>query len=466
MKNYIVYALIFALSLPLFQSCSKDDDGAGSGPAHDRITFALTSEAPVAEYPGTQVSYTFTVEYPAGLSQVVATLDGKEIENSKQVYEDAPVSATYEFRYTLLASQSGQTVDFVFTATGADGYEGSIDYPVYVYASQADVDIVLPDDAPTEVDIEAQPKLAFDVNISAAAGLMKIRTLKNGEAIESLTKTEGFTSSKTDVYAFEYEPTAGDVGQTVTFTFEVTDNDGNLVTADYAVNFIRAASTELDEYYGVNVGLNRCTSYGPFLDVDACQVYTVADGYEKCADIDIVLFWSGNASTIGMAVCGANTTNASTIYNATTVTAMGGVADGAGGRRAAGGGGRTGDGGPRGNDRRGAAVDDRAGGCHAAGGQVGREIGAGVEGIGAGAAEGRRDQRRILAAVLIDCGAAVCCDHRLDRRGLAVVRVAGGVDGVFQGPGLDGQARHQAHKEQDAQCFLHNDSFPFPFGTH
>ena len=329
MKNYIVYALIFALSLPLFQSCSKDDDGAGSGPAHDRITFALTSEAPVAEYPGTQVSYTFTVEYPAGLSQVVATLDGKEIENSKQVYEDAPVSATYEFRYTLLASQSGQTVDFVFTATGADGYEGSIDYPVYVYASQADVDIVLPDDAPTEVDIDAQPKLAFDVNISAAAGLMKIRTLKNGEAIESLTKTEGFTSSKTDVYAFEYEPTAGDVGQTVTFTFEVTDNDGNLVTADYAVNFIRAASTELNEYYGVNVGLNRCTSYGPFLDVDACQVYTVADGYEKCADIDIVLFWSGNASTIGMAVCGANTTNASTIYNATTVTAMGGVADGA-----------------------------------------------------------------------------------------------------------------------------------------
>lgn len=108
MKNYIVYALIFALSLPLFQSCSKDDDGAGSGPAHDRITFALTSEAPVAEYPGTQVSYTFTVEYPAGLSQVVATLDGKEIENSKQVYEDAPVSATYEFRYTLLASQSGR----------------------------------------------------------------------------------------------------------------------------------------------------------------------------------------------------------------------------------------------------------------------------------------------------------------------------------------------------------------------
>lgn len=328
MKNYIVYALIFALSLPTFESCSKDDDRAGSGPAHDRITFALTSEAPVAEYPDTQVSYTFTVEYPAGLSQIVAMIDDKEIENSKQIYEDAPVSAIYEFRYTLLASQSGQTVDFVFKATGADEYEGSIDYPVYVYASQADIDITLPDDAPTEVDIDALQKLAFDVNISAAAGIMKIRTLKNGEAIEALTKTDGFTTSKTDIYAFEYEPTAGDVGQTVTFTFEVTDNDGNLVTSDYAVDFIRAASAELDEYYGINVGLNRCTSYGPFLDVDACQVYTVADGYEKCADIDIVLFWSGNASTIGMAVCGANTTNASTIYNATTITTMGGVADG------------------------------------------------------------------------------------------------------------------------------------------
>lgn len=329
MKNYIVYALFLALSLPVFFSCSKDDDGTGPDQTHDRITFALTSEAPVAEYPGTQVSYTFTVEYPAGLSQIVAMLDGKEIENSKQIYEDAPVSVTYDFRYTLLASQSGQTVDFVFKATGADGYEGSIDYPVYVFASQADVDIELPDDAPTEVDIFSQTELAFNVKISAAAGLMKIRTLKNGEAIEALTKTEGFTSSKTDVYAFEYKPTAGDVGQTVTFTFEVTDNDGNLVTSDYAVKFIRAASTELDEYYGINVGLNRCTSYGPFLDADACKVYTVADGYEKCADIDIVLFWSNNPGTQGLAVCGANMQNASTIYNAATITDMGGVAEGA-----------------------------------------------------------------------------------------------------------------------------------------
>lgn len=310
-------------------SCSSDDDGANDGTAHERVKFTLESEAPVAEYPNAQVGYTFTVEYSAGVSQIVTTIDGVEVEGSRQVYDDAPVTATYEFRYTLQVSQAGQTVDFVFTATGADGYESSIDYPVYVYAAQADVDIVLPDDAPTEVDIDAQPVLSFDVNISAAAGLMKIRTLKNDTAIDALTKTSGFTTDKTDVYAFSYEPTAGDVGQTVRFTFEVTDNDGNLVTADYSVDFVRAASTELDEYYGVNVGLNRCTAYGPFLDVDACQVYTVAEGYEKCADIDIVLFWSNNSSTIGMAVCGANTSNASTIYNASTVTAMGGVADGA-----------------------------------------------------------------------------------------------------------------------------------------
>lgn len=308
--------------------CNQNDDGAESDAAHERIVFTLASEAPVAEYPGAQIGYTFTVEYSAGVSQVVTTIDGIEIENSRQEYPDAPASTTYEFRYSLLTAQAGQTVDFVFTATGADGHVCSIDYPVYVYAARAEIDIVVPDNAPSEVNIDAQPELAFDVNVSAASGLMKIRTLKNDTAIESLTKTAGFTTDKTDVYAFRYEPTSGDMGQTVKFTFEVTDNDGNLFTTDYTVNFVRTASSELDEYYGIPVGFNRCTSYGPYLDVDACQIYTVADGYEKCADIDVVLFWSNNATTIGMAVCGANTSNASTIYNASTMTAMGGVADG------------------------------------------------------------------------------------------------------------------------------------------
>lgn len=305
-------------------SCS-DDNYSLDSVRTDKIVFTLTSDAPVAEYPTEQIGYTFRIAYPKGIVKVVATLDGEEIDGSVCEYGDAPVEADYNFRYTLLASQAGQTVDFVFTATGADGYSQSTDYPVYVYAKQPDIKIAIPEDAPSESDVADE--LSFVVKISSENDLMKIRTLKNNIPIDGLTKTAGFTEPNADDYVFTYMPAAADTGQTVNFSFEVTDAEGNLVAADYAVKFVRPASDEIDEYYGINLGFHRCTSYGPFLSTADGAVYTVAEGNEKCADIDIVAFWSANSTTIGMAVCAANTGNASTIYNAATMTALGGESD-------------------------------------------------------------------------------------------------------------------------------------------
>lgn len=305
-------------------SCS-DDDYAAETVRTDKIVFTLTSDVPVAEYPTEQIGYTFRIAYPKGIAKVVAMLDGKEIEGSVCEYADAPAEADYNFRYTLLASQAGQTVDFVFTAFGADGYSQSTDYPVYVYAKQPDIKIAIPEDAPSESDVAAE--LSFVVKISSENDLMKIRTLKNNVPIDGLTKTAGFTEPNADDYAFSYTPAIADTGQTVNFSFEVTDVEGNLVATDYSVRFVRPASDEIDEYYAVNLGFHRCISYGPFLSTATGEVYTVAEGNEKCADIDIVVFWSANATTIGMAVCAANTGNASTIYNATTISVMGGESD-------------------------------------------------------------------------------------------------------------------------------------------
>ena len=322
--KYIKFIMPLLALLPTMTACNDDDDAAQTE-RRDKMVFTLTSDAPVAEYPTEQIGYTFRISYPKGVASVFATLDGQEIEGSKCEYEDTPVEAEYTFRYTLLASQAGQTVDFVFTAVGADGYSHSTDYPVYVYAKQAEIEIAIPEDAPAAADVAEE--LSFVVGVSSATDLMKIRTLRNNVPLDALTKTSGFVTPKTDDYAFSYTPAVADTGQTVVFTFEVTDADGNLVSADYAVEFVRPASTEIDEYYAVSIGFNRCTSYGPYLSVANGAVYTIAEGYEKCAEIDIVLFWSNNATTKGMAICGADTSNAATIYNAATMTAMGGGSD-------------------------------------------------------------------------------------------------------------------------------------------
>ena len=82
MKN-IGLTFISLFALLSFGSCSSDDDGTNDSAAHERVKFTLESEAPVAEYPNAQVGYTFTVEYSAGLSRIVTTIDGVEVEGSR-----------------------------------------------------------------------------------------------------------------------------------------------------------------------------------------------------------------------------------------------------------------------------------------------------------------------------------------------------------------------------------------------
>ena len=109
----------------------------------------------------------------------------------------------------------------------------------------------------------------------------------------------------------------------------------------------------------------------------------------------------------------------------------------------------------RGHGDPGAAVDNGTLAHHIAGGQIGGQRGAGVQGVGAGRAEGGRDQGRVLAHVHVEHLAPVSRNHRLDGGGRAVLRVAGAVDVIFQGAGGDGQGQRQAQQGKKSGQFLH-----------
>ena len=113
----------------------------------------------------------------------------------------------------------------------------------------------------------------------------------------------------------------------------------------------------------------------------------------------------------------------------------------------------------RDKDRGGGAVDRRAGGGHGSGRQVGGEGRPGVQGIGAGGTESRRDQGGVFADVLILPCPSIRGDDRLKGGGGAVVRIARCVDGILQRSRRargNCQGGGQAHQAEKRTQFFHS----------
>lgn len=229
MKKFMAaYAACLAASLALL-SCGTS--GTEPESVHPRPKFELMNTAPVASYPEDNVRYAFSISFPDGLRSVETRVDGSPVEGSLVEYPDCPAEVDYVFTYTFDASQVGQTVDFVFIAECADGYRASVDYPVYVRSVSETVTVALPEGLESEAIVG--DALSFDVTVSAGYPISKIRTLKNGTEIESLTKTSGFSEPKSDAYHFSYVLLKEDGGKELTLTFEASDNKGNVGIAEY-----------------------------------------------------------------------------------------------------------------------------------------------------------------------------------------------------------------------------------------
>ena len=256
-KNIFLSLLlaIFALA-----SCKPDGlEGAGDNTPVERITFTLNSDEPVIAAPDEEVTYNFKIAYSEGLASAKTSLNGEVIEGSEITWNDAPVEADYTFSYTVKGSQFGETLDFVFTATGINGYTSSVDYALWVTANAVEFTANIPEDAPAQ--IYSNVTVGFEVSIECGNILKSIVVTKNGEAFASKTD---FTTEKTFKYPFSYTPAAEDIGKDNEFHFVVTDVKGNIAEAYYTVSVIKADAVGkmlYEEIFDTSMSISNTTEY-------------------------------------------------------------------------------------------------------------------------------------------------------------------------------------------------------------
>ena len=110
-----ILTVVAALSVA---ACDTGDYGSDFQRPDNLMTFEFVGDEPVIAAPDEEVFYSLKVSYSKGLASMSVSLDGEVIEGSEKTWDDAPLEAEYSFNYIVKGSQFGQTLDFVFTATG------------------------------------------------------------------------------------------------------------------------------------------------------------------------------------------------------------------------------------------------------------------------------------------------------------------------------------------------------------
>ena len=231
--NLLLMALLAVFS---FLSCDTEDYDNVGKERTDLVSFTFVGDEPVVAAPDEEVYYTFKVAYPKGLSCIAAYLDGKKVEGSERVWDDAPIECDYSFSYVVKGAEFGQTLDFVFTAVGVDGYMQSVDYPLWVSANEVEFTLSLDENIPTKV--YSNESVQFELNVTCGNVLKSFVVTKNG--LDFYSKNDFGATDKALKYTFAYSPVLDDVGQTVEFHFVATDVKGNIAEAYYIVEVVKA----------------------------------------------------------------------------------------------------------------------------------------------------------------------------------------------------------------------------------
>ena len=236
-----ILTLVAALSVA---ACDSEEYDAGVQRPANLMTFEFAGDEPIMAAPDEEVFYSFKVSYAKGLASMSVSLDGEQLEGSLMTWEDAPLEAEYNFNYLVKGSQFGQTLDFVFTATGVDGYRQSVDYPLWISAIDVEFIVALPENLPAE--IYSNENVSCEVSLACGNVLKSLIVTKNGADYDS--KTDFGNTEKTFKYSFVYTPSQEDINKDVTFHFVATDVKGNVAEAYYTVT-VHKADVVIKELY-------------------------------------------------------------------------------------------------------------------------------------------------------------------------------------------------------------------------
>src|SRR5690606_39762499 len=101
-----------------------------------------------------------------------------------------------------------------------------------VEEAPVNIEIMMPDDAPSTVNLEES--FEFDVSVISELDIVEISTWLNNQVIAPLTKTE-FENPLIDSYRFAYTTVNDDAGTNLNFTIQVKDAGGNVKKVEYTV---------------------------------------------------------------------------------------------------------------------------------------------------------------------------------------------------------------------------------------
>lgn len=315
----IFKSMVMLMLLVIGASCIEDSAGTQVEP---KFMVSLENEVPAVTYPSVTLDFSFSLSYEGGLSEAYISMNGLEMEGTRTVFDGAPETAVLNFSYTVKDSEAGTTVDVVVNMVGADGALGRWDVPVFVRAAKPDIRVILPENTPLEFDVKKELSLEVDV-VSGTTDLKSISVYKGAELMETI-ESEGFDTPRSLKYMFTYTAPKYEAGAPVVFRIEVMDVNGNIVSHEFSITFVKPPLVELYEYTAVQMGMNKNMEFGQCLDLFSGTVYKLAGVGEKCEDIDIVLFFSNNAATKGMSIASPQKSNLKTSYNVENTLALGG----------------------------------------------------------------------------------------------------------------------------------------------
>lgn len=284
--------LLLCLTVVFFSGCSDDDDDVQQA-KRATIKFEKQGNEPVIAYPDDQLTFSVNMTASAGINRVVTMLDSKEIPGSAKEYSDTAEKESYSVSYTVKPDEVGKTLNFVIEAYDRDGNKSTAEYIVYIQAAKPNINIKIPDTAPESVT--AGDVIQFDVEITSELAFRYITTYLGTSELTDLRK-ESFTDPNTDLYSFSYTTTDLDGAQTLTFVFEVMNENGSVVRTNYQVEVERAAELDINEFNGVKIGAQNCVDAGPYFNSVTGEVYFQDGSGAKAADIDLTFFYSGGSS--------------------------------------------------------------------------------------------------------------------------------------------------------------------------
>jgi hypothetical protein len=290
MKQILTKAMMAVLLLVTF-SCKKDNSVVKKETfsvevkQNVALPLIITSKEEVA------FDLTITSSSAVKIKNAVLSLNENSLVTANASADGTVINMQVTYKAT--SQDIGSSLIFRLIISDESGSMIDKDFVVYVQLAPADISIIIPANAPTE--ITDKELASFNIAVTSGNDLRYIKTFNDQTVISSLTK-EVFSNANQDSYVFTYNPTVADADKTLSFTIEVMDVLGNIVKKTYLLKIKRSQAVDFITYKDVKLGAQKSADEGPFFNAANGEVYVTKGAAAHAPGIDFATFYSGSTN--------------------------------------------------------------------------------------------------------------------------------------------------------------------------